>query len=114
MAVDLAPTAVGSALAALRARRAGPDGKARLLASLARASGLPARAVSGVAVFPDGVFAHAWTELWLDRWVAADPSTGQLPASASLIRLSVGERSRPIELLPLVGSARFLPLRPAR
>jgi hypothetical protein len=114
IATDLGMTAVGTAGGTLRARRGGPDGKARLLAALALASGIPARAVSGIAVLPEGSFAHSWTELWQGRWIAADPTFGQLPASASLVRFSIGERSRPVDLLPLVASARFLPLRSPR
>jgi transglutaminase-like putative cysteine protease len=114
VATDAAPAAFGTARNALRARRANPDGKARLLASMARIAGIPARVVIGVAVLPEGVFSHSWVELWLGRWVAADPSYGQFPASSALIRIAVGERSRPIDLLPLVGSARFLPLRSHR
>jgi transglutaminase-like putative cysteine protease len=70
--------------------------------------------VTGVAVLPEGVFAHSWSELWLGGWVAVDPTFGHVPASTSLIRIAIGERSRPFDLLPLVGSARFLPLRPVR
>jgi transglutaminase-like putative cysteine protease len=95
----------------LRGRRGTADGKARLLATLARASGIPARVVSGLAVMPNGSFGHTWTELWIGGWVAADPTYGHFPASASLVRLAVGERSNPADLLPLAGSARFLPIR---
>ena len=114
VATDAAPAAFGTARNVLRARRGNPDGKARLLATMARVAGIPARVVTGVAVLSDGVFAHSWTELWLGRWIAADPSYGHFPASASLIRLALGERSRPVDLLPLVGSARFLLLRSIR
>ncbi len=111
IATDAAPTAVGTAINTLRAGKGNADGKARLLVTLARAVGIPARVVTGVAVLPDGVFSHSWSELWMGRWIAADPTFGQLPASAALIRIMLGERSRPVELLPLVASARFLPLR---
>lgn len=111
---DTASAAFGTALNALRAQRGNPDAKARLLVTLARASGIPARVVTGVAVLSEGVFAHCWSELWLGRWVAVDPTFGQVPASASLIRINIGERSRPLDLLPLVASARFLPLRSVR
>jgi transglutaminase-like putative cysteine protease len=110
IATDPELTASGTALNTLRNRAGNADGKARLLATLARVAGIPARVVSGVAVLPQGVFGHAWAELWLDGWVAADPSFGHFPASASLVRLRVGERGRAPDLLPMVGSARFLPL----
>jgi transglutaminase-like putative cysteine protease len=114
IATDGAPAAFGTARNVLRERRGNADGKARLLATMARIAGIPARVVTGIAVLRNGVFSHSWTELWLGRWVAADPSFGHFPASASLIRIALGERSRPIDLLPLVGSARFLPLRTSR
>jgi hypothetical protein len=90
--------------------RGSADGKARLLVTMARAAGIPARVVSGLAVLPTGSFGHSWTELWLGAWVAADPTFGHFPASASLVRLAIGTRSRPVELLPMTASARFLPL----
>jgi len=111
---DTSATASATALFTLRARRGGAEGKARLLAAMARASGIPARVVSGLALLPDASYGHAWTELWDGRWVAADPSFGHLPASASLLRLVVGSRSRPLDLVLLAGSARFLPLRSPR
>lgn len=111
IATDAAPTAVGTALNTLRAGKGTADGKARLLVTLARTAGIPARVVTGVAVLPTGVFSHSWSELWMGRWIAADPTFGQLPASASLIRIAIGGRSRQVDLLPLVASARFLPLR---
>lgn len=110
IATDTSFTESSTALFTLRNRRGTPDGKARLLASLARAGEIPARVVTGVAVLPGGIFAHAWAELWLGAWVAADPSYGHFPASAALVRISIGERSRPVNLLPLVASARFLPV----
>jgi transglutaminase-like putative cysteine protease len=110
IATDGGERATGAALLTLRSRRGSPDGKARLMATMTRAAGIPARVVSGVAVLPQGIFAHSWTEVWLGRWVAADPTFGQFPASASLIRLAMGVRSRPPDLLPVAASARFLPL----
>ena len=75
---------------------------------------IPARVVSGLAIFPEGSYGHAWTELWLGRWVAVDPTFGHFPASASLLRLAIGGTSRPIDLVFLAGSARFLPIRTPR
>lgn len=111
IATDTAGRAAATAGPTLRARRGNADGKARLLATLAKVSGIPARVVTGLAILPRGSFGHAWTELWMDGWAAADPTYGHFPASASLIRLRVGERSHPIDLLPVAASARFLPIR---
>ena len=114
IATDTGSTASATALFTLRARRGGAEGKARLLAAMGRAAGIPSRVVSGLAVLPDESYGHAWTELWAGRWVSADPTFGQVPASASLVRLAVGARSRPIDLVLLAGSARFLPIRAPR
>ncbi|MGQ0702865.1 MAG: transglutaminase-like domain-containing protein [Gemmatimonadales bacterium] len=100
----------GTAMNTLRGSQGSPDGKARLLVSLARASGIPARVVRGIAALPQGAFAHAWGEMWVaGNWRTGDPSLGHVPA-ASLIPISIGERSRPTDLVPLVASARFLPV----
>ena len=114
IATDTGSTASATALFTLRARRGGAEGKARLLAAMGRAAGIPSRVVSGLALLPDGSYGHAWTELWAGRWVSADPTFGHVPASASLVRLAVGARSRPIDLVLLAGSARFLPIRAPR
>jgi transglutaminase-like putative cysteine protease len=74
---------------------------------MARAVGLPARAVSGVAVLPAGIFGHAWSEVWTGEWLAVDPTFGQVPASPRLVRATIGGSSGPIDLVPLLGSARF-------
>jgi transglutaminase-like putative cysteine protease len=114
IATDTANTASVTALFSLRARRGSAEGKTRLLVAMARGRGIPARVVSGIALFPDGTYGHVWAELWTGRWTAADPSFGHFPASASLLRLGVGTTSRPIDLLFLAGSARFLPIRGPR
>jgi transglutaminase-like putative cysteine protease len=106
--------ASSTALFTLRARRGTADGKARLLAAMARSRRIPARVVSGLAVLPDGSYGHAWTELWIGGWVAADPTFGHFPASASLLRLTIGSTSRPIIQVFFAGSARFLPIRAPR
>jgi hypothetical protein len=111
IATDTGETASITAAGTLRAGSGSPDGKARLLATLARMSRIPARVVTGVAVTKGGNFGHAWVELWTGAWVAADPTYGQFPASVSLVRLTTGDRSNPMDLLPLTASARFLPVR---
>lgn len=108
---DTGSLASGTALFTLRNGRGTADGKARLLAAMAKARRIPARVVSGLAVFPDGSYGHAWTELWLGGWVAADPTFGHFPASASLLRLTIGSASRPLTQVFIAGSAQFLPIR---
>lgn len=95
-------------------RRAGAEGHARLFAELARAVDLAARPVSGVAVLDSGVYGHAWSEVWLEgRWLAVDPTFGQVPASTRLVRVTVGGAGRAIDLVPVLGSVTFTPVSPA-
>lgn len=94
---------VPSALATLRTRRGDCNEHAQLYAALARAAGIPARIAAGLA-FVDGKFYyHAWPEIWLERWVAVDPTFGQFPADASHLRFVIGGLTRQADLLRLMG-----------
>lgn len=57
------------------------------MVALCRAVGLPAREVGGVTWVPTlgGFGYHAWVEVWVGRWVTADPSWNELPANATHI-----------------------------
>ena len=48
-----------------------------LLAALARASGIPARVVSGLVWYEGAFVGHLWTEVYIDRWVPLDGTRGQ-------------------------------------
>jgi hypothetical protein len=61
-----------------------------MFASFARATGLPARLVSGL-VYKNGYFYfHAWPEVWFNRWAPVDPSLAQFPADVTHIPLKQG------------------------
>jgi len=78
--------------------------------ALARATGIRARTVGGVALLHQRVYGHAWSEVWLDgEWTAVDPTFGQFPASSRLLRVSVGGSGRAIDLVPVFGSAKLGP-----
>jgi hypothetical protein len=97
-------TAIGGGTAA-RDRRAGVEGKAHLLAALAELAGIPARVVSGVDVRQEGLPAHTWVEVWLRGWLAVDPTSGDLPARTSLLRIFEGA-ARPLAMAMQVGALR--------
>jgi hypothetical protein len=83
-----------SALDVLDSRRAECQGHALLYTALARALGIPTRVVNGLVYSPElGGFAyHAWNEsLVAGRWVAVDPTFGQLGADATHLKLGYGE-----------------------
>lgn len=97
----------------VRRRAVGVDGLARWAVILARAGGIPARAVTGVAVTGEGLLAHSWAELWIGgRWLPVDPASGHAPASARLLRLAEGGLGRPFETLWRAGALRVEPLAP--
>ena len=107
---DLSQVGFATVMNVLQAGRGHPDGKVRLLVALARATGMPARTIRGIAVTAKGAFAHSWAELWAGHWIPADPLLGQFPAARNLVRVAVGDRGRATDLIPLTASARFLPL----
>jgi transglutaminase-like putative cysteine protease len=86
------------------ARRAGDCNEHTVLfAALARAVGLPTRLAAGLLYRGGTFYYHAWPEVWLDGWVAVDPTLDQFPADAAHLRLSTGGAARQLELLRLAG-----------
>jgi hypothetical protein len=86
----------------LRERQADVDGHTLLFVALARASGLPARPVSGILLAGEKFYLHSWAEVYLGGWVPVDPTWGEIPATANRVRLATGTLARPMDLLPLV------------
>jgi len=96
-----------SALDVLEARAGDCTEHAILCTALCRASGLPARVVTGLVYCGDEtrVFGvHAWVEAWCGSWVALDPAWGQAPADATHVKLSEG--MAPHSLLLYTGKIR--------
>ena len=58
---------------------------ALLFVTLCRAAGIPARQCSGYVCIGSQWGAHAWTEIWLGRWVGADPTTGEIGTGARYV-----------------------------
>lgn len=112
--LEKVPTvSVPDALEVLSSRRGDCNEHAVLYAALARAAGLPARVVAGAVYMADesggaGAFAyHAWNEVWLGEWTAADPTFGQLPADATHLKLIEGGPETHAGLLGLIGRVRI-------
>jgi hypothetical protein len=94
---------IPSALHVLRTRRGDCNEHAQLYVALARAVGIPARVVAGLALVDGKFYYHAWPEVMLRGWVAVDPTFGQFPADAAHLRFVSGGLTRQAELLRLVG-----------
>jgi transglutaminase-like putative cysteine protease len=95
---------VPSAVATLHSRRGDCNEHTQLFVAVARAAGIPARIAAGLAFLDGKFYYHAWPEIWLERWVAVDPTFGQFPADASHLRFSIGGLGRQAELLRLMGA----------
>jgi len=71
-----------TALEALDAMRGDCTEHAILLATLGRAVGLPTKLVTGLAYVGGGFGYHAWTQVYVGRWVEMDPAWGEMTADA--------------------------------
>jgi transglutaminase-like putative cysteine protease len=56
-----------------------------LFVALCRAVGLPARLLSGYAQVGQNWGSHSFTEIWLGKWIGADPTTNELGTRARYI-----------------------------
>jgi hypothetical protein len=94
---------VPSAVEVLENRRGDCNEHTVLYVALSRAAGIPARTAAGL-VYSDGSFYyHAWPEVYLNGWVAVDPTFGQFPADAAHLRFTIGGLARQMELVRLIG-----------
>jgi Transglutaminase-like superfamily len=94
---------VPSAVQVLAERRGDCNEHTVLYVALARAVGLPARTAAGLVYVRGRFYYHAWPEVYLNGWVAVDPTLGQFPADASHLRFTIGGLARQVELIRLIG-----------
>jgi len=92
-AVEDTVTDAPSPLDTLASRKGNCQSHARLYASLARASGIPTRVVSGLVYLEGkGFLYHSWAESHVDGgWLQVDPTFGQVPVDATHVKLVAGE-----------------------
>ena len=74
--------AQGSALEILEKRQGDCSEHGLLYVALCRAAGIPARRCSGWVNVGPMWGAHAWAEIWVGSWIAADPTTGEIAPAA--------------------------------
>jgi transglutaminase-like putative cysteine protease len=94
---------VPSAVDVLEARRGDCNEHTVLFVALARAAGVPARTAAGLVYIDGSFYYHAWPEVWLNGWVAVDPTLGQMPADATHLRFTIGGLASQVELIQLIG-----------
>jgi hypothetical protein len=94
---------IPSAVEVLTRREGDCNEHTTLYAALARAAGIPTRMAAGIVYMENGFYYHAWPEVWIDRWIAVDPTLNQFPADATHIRFVTGNLDRQSEIMKLVG-----------
>lgn len=102
--VEKKPTlSIPSALAVLETKQGDCNEHAVLLTALCRAAGVPSRVAAGLVHLNGSFFYHAWCEVFLGRWVSADPTMDQFPADVSHIKFVDGDLENQISILKLIG-----------
>ncbi len=96
---------VPSALETLDNLKGDCNEHATLSVALLRSLGVPARLAVGIAYLPEQerFFYHAWVEVWSERWIAIDPTFGQLPADLGHVRFVVGGLREQFEMFRVIG-----------
>jgi hypothetical protein len=99
---DLLPAEAYSALDVVASRRGDCTEHAVLFTALARATGIPARRVSGLMYMGDEVQAfggHAWNEVAIDgSWIPVDPTWNQVQVDATHIKIGHGDEGETAHL----------------
>jgi len=98
---------IPNALEVLRAKKGDCNEHTVLFNALARAAGIPAKTVVGVVYLRGAFYYHAWSEIWLGRWVALDSVLNQFPADVTHVKFLEGEIDRQIDILQLIGSLKI-------
>ncbi|MEW6684823.1 MAG: transglutaminase-like domain-containing protein [Candidatus Edwardsbacteria bacterium] len=94
---------IPSALEVLETLEGDCNEHATLFTALGRSLGLPTKICVGLVYQEGRFYYHAWNLVYVGKWIAVDPTFGQLLADASHIKLLEGELSKQVELLSLIG-----------
>ena len=78
-----------------------------LFNALARAAGIPARTVVGMVYLRGAFYYHAWSEVWLGKWISLDSVLNQFPADVTHVKFIEGEIDRQLDMLQLIGTLRI-------
>lgn len=98
---------IPNALEVLQVKRGDCNEHTVLFNALARAAGIPAKTVVGVVHLRGAFYYHAWSEVWLGRWVTLDSVLNQFPADVTHVKFLEGEIDRQIEILQLIGNLKI-------
>jgi hypothetical protein len=98
---------IPNALQVLQSKRGDCNEHTVLFNALARAAGIPARTVVGMVYLRGAFYYHAWSEVWLGKWVSLDSVLDQFPADVTHVKFLEGEIDRQLDMLQLLGNLRI-------
>lgn len=102
--IEKKPTlSIPSALEVVKTKQGDCNEHAVLFTALCRAIQVPARICAGIVYVNEGFFYHAWSEIFLGRWITIDPTLKQFPADVTHIKFFEGEMEDQLGVLNLVG-----------
>ena len=81
----------GSALQTLESLAGDCTEHTVLMIAMARSVGIPARVCAGLVFQGDAFYYHFWPEVYVGKWVAMEPTLGQIQADANHIQLAGSE-----------------------
>jgi hypothetical protein len=96
-----------SAVEVLESREGDCNEHTTLFVALARALGLPAKIAIGLVYHKGHFYYHAWPEVYVGKWIAMDPTLGQLRADATHIKLLEGELDQQAKLMQVIGKIKI-------
>jgi hypothetical protein len=96
-----------SALDVLKTMKGDCNEHTALFVALARAAGLPAKTMVGVAYHQGAFYYHAWPAVFVGGWVEMDPTWGQETVDATHLALAEGELSSQMRIMKAIGKLRI-------
>jgi transglutaminase-like putative cysteine protease len=102
---DVGTAALSNAVETLKSRQGDCTEHTVLFVALARAVGIPARECAGIVAIEggEGLYYHAWPEVWVGEWVAMDPTLHQIVADATHLKFAHGGAEQLTRIIGLFG-----------
>ncbi len=91
-----------SAISVLENKEGDCNEHAYLFVAFARASGIPAKIVTGLVYSKGRFYYHSWPKVFVGKWIELDPTLGQQGVSALHIRFLEGGIERQVEIIKLI------------
>ena len=94
---------IPSALDVLKVKVGDCNEHATLFVALCRSVGIPSKLCAGIVYNQGSFYYHAWSDVFVGRWISVDPTMNQLPADATHIRFVEGGLDKQLEIIKLIG-----------